>query len=589
MKEPVLAAGDAGDDDGPGRLYTVPLFFITLALLALVAVPVFFNQRLADVQDYMDTVVDPAMERIARIQFLQARQFSAVQGFVLTGDRSYREQYRRADDDFEAARDTVGQILAPAPAEVRALLGALDQPTTLWTFNHLPVLNEEVTAEEAEEDFTERDRGRYEDALAATAALLEGVRQERVATAARLDGIRSLQVPFTAGLVALSLFATLTLGLIGRRMGGLVTEVQSRRGEAVRARRQTEAVMAATADGVVGLDLDGNITSVNQAGIQLLDYSTREIIGRNVHELLLHTSPEGEQIPTAESALLRGLRLGEAINLHESVLWRRDGTSFPVQLQLRPLIDGLEVKGGVLTFTDVREQREIAEALRQALRGRDEVLAVVSHDLRNPVGTVFSAADLLLEVDFPLEKRREHLSIIKRSAARMNRLIQDLLDVARIEAGGFYVTPRVEDITSTLREACELARPRAVAKEVELACEPDDRLPPVKADRDRILQVLSNLIGNAIKFTPASGRIVVGASAGDHEVVVRIADTGPGIPGGARDHVFDRFWQVKRSDRAGAGLGLAIVKGIVESHGGRVWVDSAGEEGSVFCFTLPTG
>lgn len=573
----------------PGRAYLVPLVFITLALLALVAVPVLLNRQIGQDQAYLDGALEPSLQHIAQMRYLHARQFAAVQSFVLTGDRAHREQYRRFDDRATQERELTGDRLTGAPQEVRALIAPLDEARTRWIFNHLRVLNEEIPAAERDPNFIVNDRRDYEETDAAAARLQEEVRQEIVSTTEHLQRLRELQIPITAGLVTLSLLATLSVGLLGRRMGGLVREVEHRRGEAVRSRRQTEAVMAATADGVVGIDLDGRITSMNQAGRHLLDYSSREVLDRNVHELLFHTSPEGEPVPKEASVILRGLHTGEAVNLHESVLWRRDGSPLPVQVQLRPLIDGRAVKGGVLTFTDISEQREMREALQQALRARDEVLAVVSHDLRNPVGTVYSASDLLLEVDFPLEKRNEHLSIIKRSAARMNRLIQDLLDVARMEAGGFSLAPRLEELGPILTEAVELSRPLAFNKSIELECCPDERLPAVKADRDRVLQVMSNLIGNAIKFTPADGRVVVSAAFGEHEVEVSVADTGPGIPTEDRDHVFDRFWQVKRSDRAGAGLGLAIVKGIVESHGGRVWVEAAGEEGSDFRFTLPTG
>ena len=579
---------DAEEGARPGRLYVVPLVFITVSLLALVAVPVIVNRMVAADQNYLEQSLEPALDQIAEIRYLQARQFASVQGFVLTRDPSHREQYRRFDDRLNHLRDTLRVTLVGTGRDIGELQSALVPQATVWAYNHLRVLNEEEPLGEERNDFIDRDRSQYEETDAAVAALETAVRAQIGEVTAHLDLLRARQVIATAGLVALSLLATLSVGLIGRRMGGLVREVESRRGEAVRARRQGDAVMAATADGVIGVDLDGKITSMNQAGRLLLDYSDREVVGKNVHDLALHTSPGGEPVPREESEILRGLTAGETINLHETVLWRRDGTPLFVQLQLRPLIDGRRVKGGVITFTDVTELRETAEALRQAVVARDEVLAVVSHDLRNPVGTVYSASDLLLEVDFPKDKQLEHLSIIKRSAARMNRLIEDLLDVARIESGGLSVSPTLEDTGSILVEACELARPRAVTKGVTLECAPDARLPAVRADRDRVLQVMSNLVGNAIKFTPEGGCIEVGASSGEHEVVIRIADTGPGIPVDDREHVFDRFWQVKRSDRAGAGLGLAIVKGIVEAHGGRVWVGDREEGGSVFFFTLPT-
>ena len=152
-----------------------------------------------------------------------------------------------------------------------------------------------------------------------------------------------------------------------------------------------------------------------------------------------------------------------------------------------------------------------------------------------------------------------------------------------------WTFPSIKERQDRLEEACELVGPVAYEKGVALTFSVDGQLPPARADRDRVLQVLDNLLGNAIKFTPSGGGVHVGAAAGDHEIVVTVTDTGPGIPEEDRPHVFDRFWQVRRSDRAGAGLGLAIVRGIVEAHGGRAWVEGDPVGGSVFRFSLPTG
>jgi signal transduction histidine kinase len=186
------------------------------------------------------------------------------------------------------------------------------------------------------------------------------------------------------------------------------------------------------------------------------------------------------------------------------------------------------------------------------------------------------------------DRRRQQLEIIQRASERMNRLIQDLLDVARIDAGGLSVRPRAIAVEPLLVEGLELMEPRLRERGLEWGIEhPDHALPEVRADHDRILQVLSNLLVNAVRHTPRGGRITLGAEARDGEVVVRVADTGAGVPEDARAHLFDRFWRPDDSDREGAGLGLAIVKGIVEAHGGRVWLESEVGEGSSFYFSLP--
>jgi signal transduction histidine kinase len=170
----------------------------------------------------------------------------------------------------------------------------------------------------------------------------------------------------------------------------------------------------------------------------------------------------------------------------------------------------------------------------------------------------------------------------------MNRLIQDLLDIRRVEAGQLVVERKSMELTSLLEEAMETLRPLAATARIELSYDVPPGLPRVDADSGRILQVLSNLVGNALKFTPAGGRVTITASAGDGdgEVCLEIADTGPGIPADQLPHIFGRFWQARRGDRRGIGLGLAIAKGIVEAHEGRIWVESKVGEGSRFYFTL---
>jgi signal transduction histidine kinase len=177
------------------------------------------------------------------------------------------------------------------------------------------------------------------------------------------------------------------------------------------------------------------------------------------------------------------------------------------------------------------------------------------------------------------------LDIIHRAATRMNRLVTDLLDISLVEAGKLHLEKVRLSVRALVAEAEESQR--ALASSVELRVDVATDVSDVWADHDRILQVFENLIGNAIKFTAPGGRIAIGAARADHEIVFRIADTGCGIAPDALPHVFERFWQATKSDRRGAGLGLAIVRGIVEAHGGRVWVESTLGEGTTFSFALP--
>ena len=233
------------------------------------------------------------------------------------------------------------------------------------------------------------------------------------------------------------------------------------------------------------------------------------------------------------------------------------------------------------------ENARLYEQTQQALEARDEVLAIVSHDLRNPVGMISTCADLLMDESYPPDKRRRQVEIIKRSADRMNRLIEDLLDVSVIEAGRLSLEREVLDTVSLAREACETIEQIAGRKALRSECSIPDSLPALHADRDRLLQVLGNLIGNAVKFTAEGGLVGLRVAAHHNEVEFVVADTGPGIPEAHREHIFNRYWQAKHTARTGAGLGLAIAKGIVEAHGGRIWVESEVGRGSSFHFALP--
>jgi PAS domain S-box-containing protein len=217
---------------------------------------------------------------------------------------------------------------------------------------------------------------------------------------------------------------------------------------------------------------------------------------------------------------------------------------------------------------------------------RDEVLGIVSHDLRNPLNVISMSSALILDGGLP-EASRRPAQAIQRMVVQMNDLIQDLLEVSRIEAGRLEVEPQPVATAELLQSVHDAWTPLAGARSISLAVEAEASPRVVLADTARVLQVFSNLIGNAVKFTPEGGRIVIGAEPDDGAVRFRVADTGTGIPARQLSRVFDRFWQARENRRDGAGLGLAIARGIVEAHGGRIWAESVEGEGSTFSFTLP--
>src|SRR5665213_2304459 len=224
---------------------------------------------------------------------------------------------------------------------------------------------------------------------------------------------------------------------------------------------------------------------------------------------------------------------------------------------------------------------------QQATRARDEVLGVVSHDLRNPLSAIAMCSRVL--VDTPpadATARRELAKTIHDSTTWMSRMIQDLLDVSAIEAGVLSLVCVTEDVSPIVTRATELFAGHAADRGVELTLDVDVSAPPVHADAERLVQAAANLIGNAVKFTPPGGKVTVATRTRGDDVEIAIDDTGRGISEQDLPHIFDRYWH-SRGSAAGAGLGLAIAKGIIEAHGGHVHVSSKYGAGSRFSILLP--
>ena len=233
------------------------------------------------------------------------------------------------------------------------------------------------------------------------------------------------------------------------------------------------------------------------------------------------------------------------------------------------------------------------QAAQRAARERDELMAVVAHDLRNPLNTIQLAARVLLEDgrfgdDENRAMERHALGAVQRAVQRMDRLIHDLLDLSRADAGRLWIRPAPADAEALLREAIDAHCEIAAAKGITLEATAEEPLPGILVDRERIAQVFSNLIGNALKFTPDGGRVSVRGWRATPEVRFAVEDTGPGIAREDQQHVFDRFWQARNASGLGTGLGLSIAKAIVEGHGGSIRVESAPGQGSRFEFSLPT-
>ncbi|MFO0590376.1 MAG: HAMP domain-containing sensor histidine kinase [Polyangiaceae bacterium] len=225
------------------------------------------------------------------------------------------------------------------------------------------------------------------------------------------------------------------------------------------------------------------------------------------------------------------------------------------------------------------------EAAAKAIRARDDVLAVVSHDLRTPLNNVRLGANLLRDVAGT--KSREIVRRIDRSVTHMMHLVDDLVDMVRVEGNTVQLVVARESALDLLLVARQMLAPQAEAQRIALLMEPVDPALAVSADRHRALQILSNLLGNALKFTPEGGCVTLGAGAAGAHVRFEVKDSGVGVSPSEGDQIFARFWRNDPKSRRGLGLGLYIAKGLVTAHGGRMWFESRPGEGSRFFFTLP--
>jgi signal transduction histidine kinase len=295
-----------------------------------------------------------------------------------------------------------------------------------------------------------------------------------------------------------------------------------------------------------------------------------------------HSRPDGSPYPKEECPLLSTLQDGLVVHVADDVYWHRDGSSFPVEYISSPMRNAQQhVIGAVVTFQDITQRKEIN-------RMKDELISTVSHELRTPLTSLRGFTELMLKRNFSVEKQREFLDIMHAESKRLTNLINDFLDIQRIEAGrqpytftAVDLAPRIADVLKVFVKA---EGPHPIHVEIPA------RLPAVCADGDRLHQVMENLLSNAIKFSPRGGEVIVGAQAENDEVTVWVTDHGIGIPAEALPKLFNKFYRVDNSETrkiGGAGLGLALIKDIVLAHRGRIWVKSIFGKGSTFFFTLP--
>jgi PAS domain S-box-containing protein len=351
------------------------------------------------------------------------------------------------------------------------------------------------------------------------------------------------------------------LGLAGNQIAGAV-EAALRLEEAERAAGEAQAVFYAIADGVLLTDPFGRVTAMNRALEALTGWTEAEATGR----------PYAEVLPLATE------QVDGPVDLVS-----RYGRRVPVAVSSAPIFDARgRVVGGVDVIRDVSKEREIDEV-------KSALISTVSHELRTPLTLIHGFAELLVLRDLPAERQRSSAVEILDASRRLARLIDDLLSVSRMESGRLVLDPRPLDLAVVVERI--LSPFRAMAARHTVRTKLPTSLPVVWGDPDKVEQILTNLVGNAIKYSPGGGEVLVTVDADGDAVQVSVRDQGIGMSPRDMGQLFEKFYRVDREEvrrAGGTGLGLYITKRLVEMHGGRLWAESWPGVGSVFRFTLPT-
>jgi PAS domain S-box-containing protein len=371
-----------------------------------------------------------------------------------------------------------------------------------------------------------------------------------------------------------------TLETVSSSLGQMLA--RSREQDRVEELHRTQEILLDTIeDGICGADRNGVASLVNPAAGRLLGAAPEELTGISVHDLL-HGSAPGGSTCGVDCVLLRALTRNLSASA-ETTIYRRDGTSFPAEYSLTPILDQGRFSGSVLSFRDISQRFALD-------RMKDEFVSTVSHELRTPLTSIRGALGLLSAglLGNVSEKAANLLRIALSNSDRLVRLINDILDLERIQSGREPLTFRPIALSEIIRQAIDGMQPVADAAGIQLIH--DANVVELSADPDRLLQVITNLLSNAVKFSPEGSTVAVTLREETNGVSLSVIDQGRGIPADKLDSIFDRFQQVDASDsrqKGGSGLGLAICRTIVQQHGGHIWAERNPVCGSTFRVTLP--
>ncbi|MEW6266118.1 MAG: ATP-binding protein [Thermodesulfobacteriota bacterium] len=379
--------------------------------------------------------------------------------------------------------------------------------------------------------------------------------------------------------------------------------IQERTAELLEAEQRSRLLLESAGEGIFGVNLEGNLTFINPAGARILGYSVEELLHENIHRLIHHSYSDGSPYPLAECPMNATIIQGKGHHSEDYVLWRKNGTNFPVEYTSTPMYQNNQLMGAVITFSDISERKRLEaetirakEAAEAAAKAKSDFLANMSHELRTPLNAIMGNVHLALQTDL-IPKQKGYLVKIEGASKSLLSLIQSVLDFSKIETDKLNLEAVPFRMQDVLEKLFNLVIRQARDKNLAFSITASSDVPPeLIGDPHRLEQVLYNLTENAVKFTEA-GQIAVSVEVvgKDHDVVTlkfTVRDTGIGLGENQRAEVFQTFTQVDASSTrkyGGAGLGLAMSKRLVEMMGGEIGVTGEDGKGSTFFFTAQFG
>ena len=515
-------------------------------------------------------------------------------GYLLTGEPAYLDPYRDAVSRFPGQLAELRQLTLDNPAQTARVL-RLEQ----LAGERLAILRRGIDLFEAEPDRARALSSSRQSVVSGEGKqVMDTIRdeveqmrrverellQERAATS-RANARTALATTLVALALGLGLVA-LVIWLFARNLA-----VRQRAAEVLHAERERfRTTLTSIGDAVIVTDTHGRVTLLNPVA-QVLTRWDGDAIGRPIEEVFRILNEETRD--PVENPVTKVLREGAIVGLaNHTVLIGRDGTEIPIDDSGAPIHDGRgRLAGVVLVFRDITERRAVERTLRDNDRRKDEFLAMLAHELRNPLAPIRNAAHTLGLLGTPDDRVQWVSGVIERQVELMTRLVDDLLDVSRITSGKVTLRREPVAIAAVIAQAVEIARPPAESRKETLEAEVAAGVGWVDGDQARLVQAVGNLLDNAIKYTEEGGHIRLTARAEADEIVIAVRDTGVGIASDLLPYVFDLFTQADRSlerRQGGLGIGLTLVRRLVEMHGGRVEAASEGPgRGSEFTIRLP--